>query len=172
MVDLTLFPVQPKPNTLNVMIEVPKGSRNKYKFQKGAVVLDRVLRSSVQYPFDYGFVLHTLTADSDPLDSIVMMDEPTFPGCIVAVRPIGTLIVVDEGDDDDKLLCVPAEDWNFKDVRTFEDITHTRLDAISEFFRTYKNLENKKVEVKGWKGIDYTTKLVQESIEAYKFIQD
>ncbi len=168
MIDLSPFPARPKPDTLNVMIEIPKGSKNKYKFKNGAMVLDRVLRSSVQYPFDYGFVLKTKTGDGTPLDSLVMMDEPTFPGCIIEVRPIGSLIVIDEGDRDDKLLCVPTEDWNFTHIKTLNDITSSRLDAIEEFFRTYANLEEKEVEVGDWQGIEDTKKLVQKSIDAYK----
>ncbi len=98
--DLALIPAQPKFGILNVLIEIPAGSKNKYEFDKdlNAMALDRVLSSSVQYPYDYGFIPNTLGNDGDPLDGMVMMDQPTFPGCVIATRPIGMLEMIDGGD--------------------------------------------------------------------------
>ncbi|HBC43697.1 MAG: inorganic diphosphatase [Pseudanabaena sp.] len=166
--DLSLIPPQPKAGILNVLIEIPAGSKNKYEFDKdlNAFALDRVLYSSVQYPYDYGFVPNTLADDGDPLDGMVIMDQPTFPGCIIPARPIGMLIMIDGGDRDEKILCVPAKDPRYADVKSLSDIAPHRLDEIAEFFRSYKNLEKKVTEIRGWEGIEAVQALVAKSIEA------
>jgi inorganic pyrophosphatase len=168
--DLSLIPPQPKPGIINVLIEIAGGSKNKYEFDKdmNAFALDRVLFASVKYPYDYGFVPNTLADDGDPLDGMVMMDEPTFPGCVIAARPIGMLLMIDGGDRDEKILCVPAEDPRYNEVKSLKDIAPHRLEEIAEFFRTYKNLEKKVTEIQGWKDIDAVTPLVEECIKAYK----
>jgi inorganic pyrophosphatase len=168
--DLSLIPAQPKPGIINVLIEIPGGSKNKYEFDKdmNAFALDRVLFASVKYPYDYGFVPNTLADDGDPLDGMVMMDEPTFPGCVIAARPIGMLLMIDGGDRDEKILCVPAEDPRYNEVKSIKDIAPHRLEEIAEFFRTYKNLEKKVTEIQGWKDVDAVTPLVEECIKAYK----
>ncbi|MBW4537423.1 MAG: inorganic pyrophosphatase [Cyanobacteriota bacterium] len=168
--DLSLIPAQPKPGIINVLIEIPGGSKNKYEFDKdmNAFALDRVLFASVKYPYDYGFVPNTLADDGDPLDGMVMMDEPTFPGCVIAARPIGMLLMIDGGDRDEKILCVPAEDPRYNEVKSLKDIAPHRLEEIAEFFRTYKNLEKKVTEIQGWKDVDAVTPLVEECIKAYK----
>ena len=168
--DLSLIPAQPEAGILNVLIEIPGGSKNKYEFDKdmNSFALDRVLFASVKYPFDYGFVPNTLADDGDPLDGMVMMDEPTFPGCVIAARPIGMLLMIDGGDRDEKILCVPAEDPRYNEVKSLKDVSPHRLDEIAEFFRTYKNLEKKVTEIQGWKDVDAVTPLVEECIKAYK----
>ena len=168
--DLSRIPAQPEPGLLNVLVEIPAGSKNKYEFDKdmGALILDRVLFSSVQYPYDYGFVPNTLADDGDPLDGMVLMDQPTFPGCVIASRPIGMLEMIDGGDRDEKILCVPAEDPRFAQVKSLDDIAAHRLDEIAEFFRSYKNLENKVTEILGWQNVDKVKPLVQQCIEAVK----
>ena len=155
---------------LNVLVEIPAGSKNKYEFDKdmGALILDRVLFSSVQYPYDYGFVPNTLADDGDPLDGMVLIDQPTFPGCVIASRPIGMLEMIDGGDRDEKILCVPAEDPRYAQVNSLDDIAAHRLDEIAEFFRSYKNLENKVTEILGWQNVDKVKPLVQQCIEAVK----
>jgi inorganic pyrophosphatase len=166
--DLSLIPPQPKAGILNVLIEIPAGSKNKYEFDKdlNAFALDRVLYSSVQYPYDYGFVPNTLADDGDPLDGMVIIDQPTFPGCVIPARPIGMLIMIDGGDRDEKILCVPAKDPRYNDVKTLADIAPHRLEEIAEFFRSYKNLEKKVTEIRGWEGIEAVQALVAKSIEA------
>ena len=168
--DLSLIPAQPEDGVINVLIEIPGGSKNKYEFDKdmNAFALDRVLFASVQYPFDYGFVPNTLADDGDPLDGMVMMDEPTFPGCVIAARPIGMLEMIDGGDRDEKILCVPTEDPRYKEVKSLKDVAPHRLEEIAEFFRTYKNLEKKETEILGWKDIDAVKPLVEDCIKAYK----
>lgn len=168
--DLSRIPAQPKPGLINVLIEIPAGSKNKYEFDKdmGAFALDRVLFSSVQYPYDYGFVPNTLADDGDPLDGMVLIDQPTFPGCVIAARPIGMLEMIDGGDRDEKILCVPVEDPRYAQVMSLADVAPHRLDEIAEFFRSYKNLENKVTEILGWQNVDKVKPLVQQCIEAVK----
>ena len=168
MIDLSRIPAQPEPGLLNVLIEITGGSKNKYEFDKdmGAMILDRVLFSSVQYPYDYGFVPNTLADDGDPLDGMVMMDEPTFAGCVIAARPIGMLMMIDGGDRDEKILCVPAEDPRYADIKDLNDIPQHRLDEIAEFFGTYKRLEKKETEILGWKGLEETQATIAECLKA------
>lgn len=166
--DLTRIPPQPKPGLLNVLIEIAGGSKNKYEFDKdlNAFALDRVLFASVQYPWDYGFVPNTLADDGDPLDGMVIMDEPTFPGCVIAARPVGMLEMIDGGDRDEKILCVPDKDPRYSQVKSLKDIPQHRLDEIAEFFRTYKNLEKKETKILGWQDIDQVMPLVEKCIKA------
>jgi inorganic pyrophosphatase len=169
-VDLSRIPAQPKPGLINVLVEIPAGSKNKYEFDKdmNAMILDRVLSSSVHYPYDYGFVPNTLADDGDPLDGMVMIDQPTFPGCVIAARPIGMLEMVDGGDRDEKILCVPADDPRYVDVKSLDDVAPHRLEEIAEFFRSYKNLEKKVTEILGWQNLDKVAALVEECVAAYK----
>ncbi|BAQ59834.1 inorganic pyrophosphatase [Geminocystis sp. NIES-3708] len=168
--DLSRIPAQPKAGIINVLIEIPGGSKNKYEFDKdmNAFILDRVLFSSVKYPYDYGFVPNTLADDGDPLDGMVMMDEPTFPGCVIASRPICMLEMIDGGDRDEKILCVPAEDPRYDHVKSMKDVAPHILEEIAEFFRSYKNLEKKETNILGWKDIDKVAPLVEECVKAYK----
>lgn len=166
--DLSRIPAQPKSGIINVLIEIPAGSKNKYEFDKdmNAFALDRVLYSSVQYPFDYGFIPNTLADDGDPLDGMVIMDQPTFPGCVIACRAIGMLEMIDGGDRDEKLLCVPDKDPRYANVTSIKDIPQHRLAEIAEFFKTYKNLEKKVTEILGWKDADAVGPLVDECVKA------
>jgi inorganic pyrophosphatase len=169
-VDLSLIPAQPKPGVINVLIEIPGGSKNKYEFDKelNAFALDRVLYSSVKYPYDYGFIPNTLADDGDPLDGMVMMDEPTFPGCIIAARPIGYLEMIDGGDRDEKILCVPDKDPRYAHVKSLKDVPPHRLEEIAEFFRSYKNLEKKVTQILGWQDVEMVAPLVEKFIAAAK----
>lgn len=168
--DLSRIPAQPKPGLINVLVEIAAGSKNKYEFDKdlNAFALDRVLYSSVKYPYDYGFIPNTLADDGDPLDGMVIMDEPTFPGCVITARPIGMLEMIDGGDRDEKILCVPDKDPRYAQVKSLKDIDPHRLDEIAEFFKTYKNLEKKVTEILGWKDINEVSPLIETCIKAYK----
>ncbi len=172
--DLSLIPAQPKAGLLSVLVEIPGGSKNKYEFDKdlNAFALDRVLFSSVQYPYDYGFVPNTLADDGDPLDGMVLMDQPTFPGCVIVARPIGMLEMIDGGDRDEKILCVPDKDPRYANVKSLEDVAEHRLDEIAEFFKTYKNLEKKVTEILGWKNVDQVMPLVEQCINKAKAAQE
>jgi len=136
----------------DVLIEIPKGSRNKYEYdpEKRMIRYDRMIFSSMHYPSDYGFIPETLALDGDPLDVLVLVSEPTFPGCLIRVRPIGVFNMADEKGPDAKVLCVPVSDpiWN-KLYRLEEVNVHLRRE-IEHFFEVYKDLEKKKVAVEGW----------------------
>ena len=168
--DLSKIPPQPEPGVVNVLIEIPAGSKNKYEFDKdlNAFALDRVLYSSVQYPYDYGFIPNTLADDGDPLDGMVLIDQPTFPGCVIAARPIGMLEMIDGSDRDEKILCVPDKDPRYSQVKSLRDVGQHRKDEIAEFFKTYKNLEKKVTEILGWKDVGEIMPLVNKCIEAGK----
>ena len=168
--DLSLIPAQPKPCVINVLIEIAGGSKNKYEYDKDlqAFALDRVLYSSVKYPYDYGFIPNTLADDGDPLDGMVIMDEPTFPGCVIAARPVGYLEMIDGGDRDEKILCVPDKDPRYAHVKSLKDISPHRLEEIAEFFRSYKNLEKKVTQILGWQDVDKVAPLVEKFIQAAK----
>lgn len=137
------------------MIEIPKGSRNKYEIdhQTGAIWLDRMLFTATQYPADYGFVPGTLADDGDPLDIMVLLDEPAFPGCHVRVRPVGVFRMRDEKGVDDKILSVPATDPRWASVKDLGDLAEHLTDEIRHFFSVYKELEpGKGTDVLGWGG--------------------
>ena len=155
---------------LFVLIEIAGGSKNKYEYDKDlqAFALDRVLYSSVKYPYDYGFIPNTLADDGDPLDGMVIMDEPTCPGCVIAARPVGYLEMIDGGDRDEKILCVPDKDPRYAHVKSLKDISPHRLEEIAEFFRSYKNLEKKVTQILGWQDVDKVAPLVEKFIQAAK----
>jgi inorganic pyrophosphatase len=142
-----------KPMIFDVVIEIPAGSRNKYEIDhnSGKIRLDRMLFTSTRYPYDYGFVENTLSLDGDPLDALVMLDEPTFPGCVVSCRVIGMLRMTDEKGGDDKLLCVAAGDIRKDYLTDISDLPTFELEEIKHFFEVYKSLEpNKSVHGGDW----------------------
>ncbi len=163
---------EPKENTvvLNVIVEIPKGSRNKYEYDHdtGRIMLDRMLFSAVHYPSDYGFFTETLGGDGDPLDALVLVREPTFPGCLIQVRPIGLFEMVDEKGPDEKILCVPVKDPHWSSFHTLKDVAPHLLTEIAHFFGTYKELEKKKVGVKGWQDLEAALRIIKESQERYR----
>jgi inorganic pyrophosphatase len=145
------FPAGSK-DKMNVIIEIPRGSQNKYEIDKetGLIKLDRVLHTSQSYPFDYGFVPQTLWDDGDALDVIVLTTEPLAPGILVNARPVAMLPMVDSGDRDEKILAVPADDPRFANIRDLGDVNQHTLKEIAHFFVTYKQLQNKEVTVADW----------------------
>jgi inorganic pyrophosphatase len=147
---------------IEVLIEIPRGSRNKYEYDKarGVIRLDRVLYSSVHYPADYGFIPGTLAPDGDPLDVLVIVYEPTFPGCLVPARPIGTLEMRDEHGVDHKILAVPVGDPRFAEVTDLSDLAPHWLREIETFFATYKVLQGVETEVLGWHGATTARELI------------
>ncbi len=134
------------------IVEIPKGSRNKYEWdhERNALVLDRFLFSSVVYPTDYGFIPDTLSEDGDPLDVMVLVSEPTFPGCMIDVKPIALFRMEDDKGLDDKVLAVPLHDPGWNTLESLDQVSEQLQNEIAHFFSIYKNLENKHVEVKGW----------------------
>lgn len=155
---------------VNIIIEIPKGKQNKYEYDKGHKIfaLDRVLYSPFHYPADYGFVPGTLCEDGDPLDGFVMLDEPTFPGVLVKARPIGIIIMVDNGEQDDKLICVAADDPYHKQVKDVKDLPEHSLKAIRHFLEHYKDLQGKKVDVKSIKGAKEAREEFAKAVKRFK----
>ena len=136
-----------------VFVEIPAGSRNKYEYDEelGGIVLDRRLFTSMTYPADYGFVEGTLAEDGDPLDALVLVSDPTFPGCRIRVRPIAVFHMSDEKGPDEKLLCVPLGDAFFEGVNDVDDVNRELRAEIEHFFQRYKDLEpEKRTETRGW----------------------
>ncbi len=168
--DLRTLAPSPSPGLVNIVVEIPAGSRNKYEYfsDAGIMALDRVLHSSVRYPFDYGFVPNTLAEDGAPLDAMVIMEEPTFAGCLIKARPIGVLDMHDSGAYDGKLLCIPNADPRKKSITSIRQIAPSQLEEVSEFFRTYKSLEGRVVVIDGWQDVEAVDKLLHSCIEAMK----
>lgn len=150
--------------TVEVLVEIPRGSRNKYEYDEetGVVRLDRVLYSSVHYPTDYGLIPHTRAPDGDHLDVLVVVEEPTFPGCRLLVRPIGVLEMRDEKGLDHKIIAVPVADPRFEGIRDLKDLQPHWLREVENFFATYKTLEALETEVAGWSGREDAWRVIRE----------
>src|SRR5439155_15761903 len=133
------------------LVEIPKGSRNKYEYDHDldVIKLDRFLFSSMVYPTDYGFIPETLSQDGDPLDAMVLVSEPTFPGCVIEVKAIALFRMEDDKGIDDKVLCVPCQDPSWNTLASLDDVSDQLRDEIAHFFSVYKDLEQKKVTVDG-----------------------
>jgi len=155
---------------VDTLIEIPQGSQNKYEFdkEKGQFVLDRVLYGSMRYPAEYGYLEGTLALDGDPLDVLVLVTNPTFPGCVINTRIIGVMLMVDNGEEDEKLIGVPTKDPRWNHVKSLDDVAPHTLKEIENFFLRYKDLENKKVEVKGFKDAAFAAKLYEECKQRYE----
>jgi inorganic pyrophosphatase len=140
------------PEQINVIIEIPSNTRNKYEFdhKRGYIRLDRVLSAALHYPADYGLIPRTLYDDGDPLDVLVIIKEPTFPGCVISVRPIGLFSMEDQGTHDDKILAVPKNDPLYRNHNSLHSVADHFLEEIAHFFRHYKDLEGKRVQANGW----------------------
>ncbi len=164
-----LEPGSEAPDVVNVIVEIPKGSRNKYEFDKriGTFKLDRVLYSAVQYPGDYGFFPQTFYDDGDPLDVLVMTNLPTFTGCWVEARPIGLFRMLDKGEQDDKVLAVLEYDPFFSDYRDYNDLPSHYLKEVEHFFQVYKDLEGTRVEPVGWEGASVARERILWAINNY-----
>jgi inorganic pyrophosphatase len=164
MSSLLEVPIGPMaPEVFNTVIEIPRGSTNKYEVDKasGLVKLDRVLYSPLFYPFDYGFVPQTHYLDGDPIDVLVLISHPTFPGCIVEATPIGVLEMTDDKGPDEKLLCVATKDPRYGYRRGLDQVNPHTTKEILHFFQVYKDLEEKTVDIVGWQGRELAVELVQ-----------
>lgn len=157
------------PDVIHVVVEIPKGSRNKYEYHKksGAFKLDRVLYSPVHYPGDYGFIPQTFYDDGDPLDVLVMTNLPTFTGCIVEARPIGMFRMLDKGEADDKVLAVLHYDPFFADYRDYKELPAHYLKEVEHFFTVYKDLEGARVEPIGWEGSQTAKERIGYGVNLY-----
>lgn len=156
--------------TFDVLIEIPKGSRNKYEydFKLKKVRYDRMIFSSMMYPADYGFIPETLALDGDPLDVLVLVTEPTFPGCVMEVKPIGVFHMADEKGPDEKVICVPVSDPVWNRLHDLSDLNGHLIKEIEHFFQVYKDLEQKKVDVEGWGDVKEASSIIEQCVQRYK----
>jgi inorganic pyrophosphatase len=151
---------------VDVIVEIPKGSRNKYEYdvELNRIRLDRMLFTATGYPGDYGFVPDTLAEDGDPIDALLLLDEPTFPGCLVPARIIAVYWMHDEAGPDAKLLCVPATDPRHAHLQDLEDVPMHQIAEIWHFFDIYKSLEpNKSTESRGWERRDEAVRALEDA---------
>nr|WKN36188.1 inorganic diphosphatase [Tunicatimonas sp. TK19036] len=160
----------PEEFTFDVIVEIPKGSRNKYEYDpvKKMIRYDRMIFSSMFYPSDYGFIPESLAGDGDPLDALVLVSEPTFPGCLIEVKPIGLFRMRDEKGPDAKILCVPISDPIWNKVNTLDEINPHLKKEIEHFFQVYKDLEKKKVGIDGWEDREAAIEVYKESKRRFR----
>lgn len=158
------------PEIINVIVEIPKGSKNKYEIDKetGLIKLDRAMKTAQDYPFDYGFVPQSLWEDNDPLDVVLLTTYPLAPGILVEARPVGVMRMIDGGEGDDKIIAVPKDDprWDF--VKNLSDVNPYTLKEIQHFFETYKSIENKKVVIKGFEKKPAALQSVKKGLKMYQ----
>ena len=162
-------PAKDFPAVIEVVVEIPAGSRNKYEYDEHAKVirLDRVLSSAVYYNFDYGFIEGTRADDGDHTDAMLLIDERTFSGCHVWARPVGVLKMADEKGVDFKVLCVALADALYSHLDALQQVSPHKLLEIEQFFQTYKNLEDKSVEIEGWAGVAETLEILRTDRERW-----
>lgn len=155
---------------LDAVVEIPMGTRNKYEVdhKTGRIKLNRVLYSSVGYPCEYGFIEETLADDGDPLDILILSSTQTFPGCIIEARVLGYLDIVDNGDNDEKVISVVNNDPRWDHIKKLEDLPEHTILEIKEFFKTYKHLQGIEVKIGTLHGIEATKQLLEECQERYK----
>lgn len=157
-------------NIVEARIEIPMGSQNKYEInpETGKIKLDRVLYSSSHYPAEYGYIEHTLSLDGDSLDILVFTSSPTFPGCYIDSKIIGGMNMIDNGDEDTKILAVNTGDPRYNYINTLEELPPHILKEIENFFSSYKNLQGKKTVVNDFFDVDTALKILEESKERYQ----
>ena len=167
-----LYDIDPGPDcpeVVRMIVEIPKNSSNKYEYdgKLGVFRLDRALYSAVHYPGDYGFIPGTLADDNDPLDVLTFVEEASYPGVLLTVRPVGLLDMVDQNEPDQKILAVPHRDPRFDQIHTIDQVFPHNLREIEHFFAIYKELEGKRTEMRGWKGPREARDVIRKSRECY-----
>ena len=155
---------------MNVIIEIPKFSKNKYEIDKetGIIALDRVMHTAQDYPFDYGFVPQTLFDDGDALDVVMLTTHPLAPGILVKARPVAIMEMMDDGERDDKIVAVPVDDPRFDDIKDIGDLNKHFIKEMTHFFETYKKVQGKEVSIGEWRGADVAKEAFVRSCEMYK----
>lgn len=158
------------PNEITVIIEINKGSKNKYELDKktGLIKLDRVMYTGQDYPFDYGFIPNTHWYDGDPLDVVLLTTYPLIPGILLTARPVAIIDMIDGGEGDAKIIAVPVNDPRFEDVKDLADVNPHEIKEIVHFFETYKQLQNKEVKIDGVRDAQAAKKAIEEGIALYK----
>ncbi len=154
---------------IDMVVEIPKGSRNKYEMdhESGEIYLDRMLFTATRYPADYGFIPQTLAADDDPLDALALVSEPTFPGCRIRIKPIGLFVMEDQGKEDHKILGAPIGDPVWREAESLEQVPAHLLRELEHFFAIYKDLEDKKTAVRGWRDAAEAVEIIDKARAAY-----
>lgn len=158
------------PEEFQALVEIPKSSKVKYELDKdtGLLKVDRVLYSSVHYPANYGFIPRTLGDDGDPLDVLVLMQEPVQPLSLLVVRPIGMMHMIDDGENDEKIICVPLEDPEYRSYASYDELPKHRLDELKSFFEDYKKLEDKEVNVEDFADAREAMEAVSHALDLYQ----
>ncbi len=158
------------PRVVRMIVEIPKGSSNKYEYdpRAGTFLLDRALYSPMHYPAEYGFIPGTIAEDGDPLDVLCLIDHPTFAGCLIEVRPVGILDLIDQTTTDQKIIATPVNDPRYERVRTIEDLPPHITREFEHFFTIYKELENKVVETRGWRTLQHAYDAINASQRRYR----
>jgi len=154
---------------VDMIVEIPKGSRNKYEMdhESGRIYLDRMLFTATRYPADYGFIPETYADDEDPLDALALVSEPTFPGCLITIKPVGLFVMQDQGREDLKILGVPVGDPVWRDAEDLSDVPNHLLRELEHFFAVYKELEGKKTAVEGWQDAPEAHAAIERARRAY-----
>ncbi|WP_062056353.1 inorganic diphosphatase [Aquimarina longa] len=160
--------------SFDVLIEIPKGSRNKYEydFEIKKIRYDRMIFSSMMYPADYGFIPETMALDGDPLDVLVLVTERTFPGCVIEVKPIGVFHMTDEKGPDEKIICVPVSDPIASKINDLNELNPHLIQEIEHFFQVYKDLEKKKVDVGGWGNLEDAKSIIKACVKRFEDLED
>lgn len=158
------------PDEINVIVEINKGSKNKYELDKetGLIMLDRVMYTSQDYPFDYGFVPQTHWHDGDPLDVVLLTTHPLVPGLLLKARPVAVLDMIDDGESDAKIIAVPVKDPRWTEVKDLSDVNPHTIEEIKHFFETYKQIQKKTVTIPTIRDAKAAKEIILESIELYK----
>lgn len=170
MTDYLHLPIGDRtPEAVNAIVEIPLGEVNKYEYDKKLHVfrLDRSLFSPVHYPGDYGFIPSTKADDGDPLDILILVDTPSFPGCLVEARPVGVLEMTDQGVADQKILAVPVHNPRYNEVHDYSGVYTHVLREIEHFFSIYKDLEGRRTRISGWRDAEHARNLIRESHERF-----
>lgn len=165
-----ITPGKNAPEEINTIVEINKGSKNKYEIDKetGLIALDRVAHTAQDFPFDYGFVPQTYWHDNDPLDVVLLTTYPLLPGILVNARPVAVMHMIDSGEKDDKIIAVPVDDPRWAETNDLGDINAHTIKEIEHFYSTYKKLQNKEVQVTGFEGRTQALETITEGIELYK----
>ena len=158
------------PHEITVIIEINKGSKNKYELDKetGLIKLDRVMHTGQDYPFDYGFVPQTHWHDGDPLDVVLLTTYPLIPGILLDARPVGVMDMIDNGESDAKIIAVPVDDPRFKKIKDLSDVNPHTIEEIKHFFETYKQIQKKEVTIPTIRDAHAAMEVITESIALYK----
>lgn len=163
-------PGKKAPEEINVIVEINKGSKNKYELDKetGLIMLDRVMYTSQDYPFDYGFVPQTHWHDGDPLDVVLLTTHPLVPGLLLTARPVGVLDMIDDGESDAKIIAVPVKDPRWKEINDLSDVNPHTIEEIKHFFETYKQIQKKTVTIPTIRDAKAAKEVITEGIALYK----